>query len=155
MRGVADLLNELDAATLRMYDRVLFTAATKAGVVAAEGRHLQAVAGALRVERDASLGDASPHVQDPGPEGWGEEPISQEHADRMFAEWQDPAETAARCRREELRLGMRLSPAGMYAVAEQAHQLDGPYARARELMLAGVMTRQQWHVLRTSAGRVP
>ncbi|MGN6242343.1 MAG: hypothetical protein ACTHQ3_01555 [Motilibacteraceae bacterium] len=153
--GVADLLNELDAATLRMYDRVLLTAATKAGVAAAEGRHLRAVAGALRAERDASLGDASPHIQDPGPEGFGEEPISQEHADRMWAEWQDPTEMAARCRREELRLGMRLSPAGMYAVAEQARQLDGPYARARELMLAGVMTRQQWHVLRTSTRAVP
>ncbi|MGN6246012.1 MAG: hypothetical protein ACTHQ3_20370 [Motilibacteraceae bacterium] len=154
-RGVADLLNELDASTLRMYDRVLLTAATKAGVAAAEGRHLRAVAGALRAERDASLGDASPHIKDPGPEGMGEEPSSEEDMDRRMAEWEDPVEMAARCRREELRLGMRLSPAGMYAVAEQARQLDGPYVRARELMLAGVMTRQQWHVLRTSTRAVP
>jgi hypothetical protein len=153
--GVADLLNGLDAARLRMYDRVLLTAATKAAVAAAEGRHLRVVAQCLAAERDTSLGDASPHIKDPGPEGWGEEPLSQEHADRMFAQWQDPTEMAARCRREELRLGLRLSPAGMYAVAEQARQLDGPYVRARELMLEGILTRQQWFVLRKSTRAVP
>ncbi|MGN6330508.1 MAG: hypothetical protein ACTHOD_02515, partial [Motilibacteraceae bacterium] len=153
--GVADLLNGLDGAKLRMYDRVLLTAATKAAVAAVEGRHLRPVAQCLAAERDGSLGDASPHIKDPGPEGWGEQPYSDQEADRMFAQWQDPTEMAARCRREELRLGMRLSPAGMYAVAEQARQLDGPYARARELMLQGVMTRQQWHVLRTSTRAVP
>ncbi|MGN6245735.1 MAG: hypothetical protein ACTHQ3_18955, partial [Motilibacteraceae bacterium] len=153
--GVADLLNGLDGSRLRMYDRVLLASAVKAALAAAEGRYAQVVAQCLAAERDPSLGDASPAIKDPGPEGFGEEPFSQEHADRMWAEWQDPTEMAARCRREELRLGMRLSPAGMYAVAEQARQLDGPYARARELMLAGVMTRQQWHVLRTSTRAVP
>ncbi|MGN6246220.1 MAG: hypothetical protein ACTHQ3_21435 [Motilibacteraceae bacterium] len=64
------------------------------------------------------------------------------------------ATMAARCRREELRLGMRLSPAGMYAVAEQAASSTA-LTPARALMLAGVMTRQQWHVLRTATRAVP
>ncbi|HEU4676625.1 MAG TPA: hypothetical protein VFS29_11585, partial [Motilibacteraceae bacterium] len=153
--GVADLLNGLDGTRLRMYDRVLLAAAAKAALAAAEGRYAQVVAQCLAAERDSSLGDASAHIADPGPEGWGEQPLSQEHADRMVAEWEDPALMAARCRREELRLGLRLSPAGMYAVAEQAAQLDGPYARARQLMLSGVLTRQQWFVLRKSTRAVP
>jgi hypothetical protein len=154
-RGVADLLNGLNGSRLRMYDRVLLVAAVKAMLAAAEGRYAQVVAQCLAAEHDASLGDAAAHIADPGPEGWGEEPLSQEHADRMFAEWEDPALMAARCRREELRLGLRLSPAGMYAVVDQAQQLDGPYARARELMLTGVLTRQQWFVLRKSTRAVP
>ncbi|HEU4674528.1 MAG TPA: hypothetical protein VFS29_00955, partial [Motilibacteraceae bacterium] len=105
--GVADLLNSLDGTGLRMYDRVLLTAAVKAMLAAAEGRYAQVVAQCLAAEHDASLGDAAAHIADPGPEGWGEQPLSQEHADRMVAEWEDPALMAARCRREELRLGMR------------------------------------------------